>query len=147
MNVCFDCCALNRLFDAPTPRVNRERAGMKVILAMLHGGRHKFALTDVLMYEVRNSTDLVKRADLLNLLPGHDLFVPGSTDLKAEALTLARAVGLDTTDALHVASAAAVEGILFTTDDRILKIADMLPVAFASATICNPAEWAKVLKP
>jgi predicted nucleic acid-binding protein len=127
MRIYFDCCCLQRPFDDQSqPRVRVESEAMLAILAMVRGSEVSLLNSDVLLYEVNQTTDSNRRDEVLDILKLGDELI----ELDESTMQLAEEFahsGVSPIDALHLAAASLARADLFVTcDDRLLRKTESL---------------------
>ncbi len=141
VRVYLDNCCLNRAFDDQSQdRIRLETEAIALVMLRIQQGNWLWVGGDVLYWEVLRTPDEERRNVLLALLDSVGIQVEITPAVGDRAKALAN-LGFRPRDALHLASAEnASAGVLFTTDDRLIKKAkslrDLLRVRAA-----NPADW------
>ena len=138
MRVYLDNCCYNRPFDEQTQlKVRLETEAKLRVQAMMRNGEVEYVWSDILSQEVFDNPFPHRREKILEWRHGAVCTVEMTTDVIADADELA-ARGLKAADALHVASAAAVDCDYFiTTDIRLLRRIRQ----FKATRILNPMEF------
>ena len=138
MRVYLDNCCYNRPFDEQTQlKVRLETEAKLRVQAMMRKGEVEYVWSDILSQEVFDNPFPHRREKILEWRHGAVCTVEMTTDVIADADELAE-MGLKAADALHVASAAAVDCDCFiTTDIRLLRRIRQFKVT----RILNPMEF------
>ena len=138
MRVYLDNCCYNRPFDEQTQlKVRLETEAKLRVQAMMRNGEVEYVWSDILSQEVFDNPFPHRREKILEWRHGAVCTVEITTDVIADADGLAEK-GLKAADALHVASAAAVDCDCFiTTDIRLLRRVRQFKVT----RILNPMEF------
>ena len=138
MRVYLDNCCYNRPFDEQTQlKVRLETEAKLRVQAMMRNGEVEYVWSDILSQEVFDNPFPHRREKILEWRHGAVCTVEMTTDVIADADELAEK-GLKAADALHVASAAAVDCDCFiTTDIRLLRCIRQFKVT----RILNPMEF------
>ena len=138
MRVYLDNCCYNRPFDEQTQlKVRLETEAKLRVQAMMRDGEVEYVWSDILSQEVFDNPFPHRREKILEWRHGAVCTVEMTTDVIADADGLAEK-GLKAADALHVASAAAVDCDCFiTTDIRLLRCIRQFKVT----RILNPMEF------
>ena len=138
MRVYLDDCCYNRPFDEQTQlRVRLETEAKLRVQAMMRNGEVEYVWSDILSQEVFDNPFPHRREKILEWRHGAVCTVEMTTDVIADADELAEK-GLKAADALHVASAAAVDCDCFiTTDIRLLRRVRQ----FKMTRLLNPMEF------
>jgi len=138
MKIYMDVCCLCRPFDSRTqPRIHVE---MEAVIAILKRCRLDWELItgDVIMYEILQIPDqnrLVRVREIASLARD-TIEWDDALEKRAEALVRS---GIETMDALHVASAERAGAILLTTDDELIKDIKKMH-SNISVRVCNPVD-------
>ncbi|HEX5102538.1 MAG TPA: PIN domain-containing protein [Pirellulaceae bacterium] len=146
MRIYLDNCCLNRPFDDCTQvRIALEAEAVSAILRLCESGAWTLIGSDALDFEAGQAPLGPRKAWLEEVLLGAGEFVPMSADIVARATEL-ETRGLKNIDAIHVASAEAVQADIFCTcDDRLLRIARKQ--ADLRARVASPLEIIQELEP
>ena len=138
MRVYLDNCCYNRPFDEQTQlKVRLETEAKLRVQAMMRNGEVEYVWSDILSQEVFDNPFPHRREKILEWRHGAVCTAEMTTDVIADADELAEK-GLKAADALHVASAAAVDCDCFiTTDIRLLRRVRQFKVT----RILNPMEF------
>jgi predicted nucleic acid-binding protein len=122
MRIYLDCCCLQRPFDDQTqPRIKVEAEAVLAILALAQSGDIELLASDVLVFEINQTPELQRRADVLALLTIAKEFVALDDEIVALAKSF-ESSGAKGIDALHLATASRTRADYFATcDDRLLK--------------------------
>ena len=138
MRVYLDNCCYNRPFDEQTQlKVRLETEAKLRVQAMMRNGEVEYDWSDILSQEVFDNPFPHRREKILEWRHGAVCTAEMTMDVIADADELAEK-GLKAADALHVASAAAVDCDCFiTTDIRLLRRVRQ----FKATRILNPMEF------
>ena len=138
MRVYLDNCCYNRPFDEQAQlKVRLETEAKLRVQAMMRNGEVEYVWSDILSQEVFDNPFPHRREKILEWRHGAVCTVEMTTDVIADADELA-GKGLKGADALHVASAAAVDcDCIITTDIRLLRCIRQFKVT----RILNPMEF------
>ena len=138
MRVYLDNCCYNRPFDEQTQlKVRLETEAKLRVQTLMRNGEVEYVWSDILSQEVFDNPFPHRREKILEWRHGAVCTVEMTTDVIADADELAEK-GLKAADALHVASAAAVDCDCFiTTDIRLLRRIRQFKVT----RILNPMEF------
>ena len=138
MRVYLDNCCYNRPFDEQTQlKVRLETEAKLRVQALMRNGEVEYVWSDILSQEVFDNPFPHRREKILEWRHGAACTVEMTADVIADADELAEK-GLKAADALHVASAAAVDCDFFiTTDIRLLRHIRQFKVT----RILNPMEF------
>jgi predicted nucleic acid-binding protein len=140
MNVYFDVCCLNRLFDDLRQlRVATEAAAMQELLAHIDAGDLVDYSSEMARIEIGLMPDADRRGKVSAFLPGNDRIIPLNAVLLDRAEELQR-LGFALADAVHLAAASSLSVDVFVTvDDRLLRRARRNAGQFGFRAL-NPAE-------
>lgn len=122
MKVYLDMCSIQRPLDSREQiRVALEAEAILGILRMCQPGGLELVGSEVLLFELRNNPDPVRREYAEGVLKKATIFQPTTDEVELRAGTL-KAAGLKPIDALHLASAVEADADYFCTcDDRLMK--------------------------
>ena len=127
MKIYFDNCSLQRPLDSKAQlRIILESEAVLGLIALCEAGQHDLITSEVLLFEVQQNPNTVRKLFALLALSKSTNFVETNDPVEARARILVEA-GLKPLDALHLASAE--EGgaeYLCTCDDRFLRRAQSL---------------------
>jgi predicted nucleic acid-binding protein len=144
----LDTCCLNRPFDDQSQdRIRLEAEAILLILAHMAAGEWHWITSQVVAYEIGETSDVRRRSRVRSLAAAAHQEVPVG-DAEVERGEELEALGFPEYDALHIACAEAGSAdLLLTTDDRFCRLAarhsDRLHVR-----IENPLTWLqKALEP
>ena len=141
MKVYLDACCLNRPFDDQSqPRVRLETEAVSLILGKLHKHEWDWVGSEILLYEIKQNTDLERRQRVLSLaVLAHQTVETNKKVLdRAEEL---EEMGFNSYDAIHLASAENAQvDVFLTTDDQIQKVATRNQKVL-SFIVENPVKW------
>nr|WP_256472449.1 PIN domain-containing protein [Methanocalculus sp. AMF5] len=139
MKVYFDVCCLCRPFD--DQESHRIRIETEAIIAIISQCMVNwvFVSSEVVEYEIAQMIDAERKKSVENILQYSSERIPINTDIIARARFIHN-LGIDTFDALHIASAESCNAIFLTTDDMLVrgikKHKDIL-----STIVNNPVQW------
>ncbi|MDN7025679.1 PIN domain-containing protein [Methanoculleus sp. FWC-SCC1] len=139
MKVYLDVCCLCRPFDDQTSY--RIRMEAEAVIAILNRCATDWELvgSEVIDYEIARIVEEEKMKAVESLLQFARERVMTDTKI-VERARLFHELGIDTFDALHLASAESAGAVLLTTDDSLVKVIkrleDKIPIA-----IYNPVQW------
>lgn len=141
MKVYLDACCLNRPFDDQSqPRVRLETEAISLILGKLHKREWDWIGSEILLYEVRQNTDLDRKQRVLSFVALAHQTVETSKIVLNRAEEL-EDIGFDSYDAIHLASAEDAQvDVFLTTDDQLQKVADRNK-NILSFIVENPVKW------
>ena len=136
----MDNCCLNRPFDDQSdPRIRLESEAIKTILNILEENVWILVSSDVLKFEINNTSDDQKRNNLFEINNLSKTTVKLTDAIKNRAQEFEGAAGIQAFDAMHLACAENNADILLTTDDRFIKRAEELNEL--EIKISNPLTW------
>jgi predicted nucleic acid-binding protein len=142
MKIYLDTCCLNRPFDDQRqPRIRLEAEAVTLILEKVHQREWSWVGSEVLVYEIQQTTNAERKERLLLLAGGVNQTVELSEKImeRAEALS---SLGFGEYDALHLASAEnAKVDVFLTTDDPLLTIANRNKKRLPVFIVNNPVKW------
>lgn len=139
MKIYMDNCCLNRPFDDQTyPRIHMESEAIKTILNFLEERIWIFITSDVLKFEIDNTSNEQRRNNLYAINDLAQMTIKLTDSIKNRAKEFER-LGVQTFDAMHLACAENNTDILLTTDDRFIKRAKGLNGL--DVEINNPLKW------
>lgn len=137
----LDTCCLSRPFNDQTQaRIRRETAAIQTLLKYCFAGQWLWITSDVLIFEVNNTSNQIQRDYMrAQLNRSHQNVSIGATEnLRGEEL---EALGFKWFDALHLACAESGNAdVLFTTDDRLLRRTNRVS-ALLQVRVENPYIW------
>jgi len=139
MKVYLDVCCLCRPFDDQTS--HRIRMETEAVITILKRCMTDWNLvgSEVIEYEISGIADVERRKNVESILQFAYEWMMIDTEILACARKL-HAMGMETFDALHLASADRSGAVFLTTDDTLIKIikkhADKI-----SIEIKNPVQW------
>ena len=127
MKVYLDTCSIQRPLDSKTQiRIILEAEAVLGIIALCETGQLELISSEALLFEVRRNPHSIRREFGLELLSKALEFVRLDEQIEKRAKAFTKA-GIKPLDALHLASAEAVEADYFCTcDDRFLKKAQAI---------------------
>ena len=127
-----DVCTLCRPYDDQTyARIHMETSAGQLILAAVERKLFQLVWSPVHLKEIEATTDLIERAELLNLIEK----TPTSQNIDVQTIR-SRAEhivihGLGVADAAHLAYAESLQADLISCDDKFVK----------RSNIIKPAVW------
>jgi hypothetical protein len=142
MNIYFDSCCLNRLFDDQTqPRIRLESEAVLLILSRIQTEETwRWIGSDILKFEIGQTPNVERRARTQALLLHIDKIVK-STEIEATRAKQFQALGIKSFDALHIACAETAEADVFlTTDDKLLRRVNNYQQLIIVKAV-NPVSW------
>ena len=143
MLIYLDTCSLNRPYDEQTqPRIQLEAAAVLDILNRVVSGEIKLANSSVLQFEIGRIVDQTRRDGILHFLGYASSYQTLTPSIEHRGIELNH-LGFKRLDALHLATAEALNAdFMFTTDDILirralrhsgqLKIAVLNPIQFSN---------------
>ena len=137
----LDTCCLSRIFDPPTQmRIRREAEVTSQILTYCFSGRWHWIVSDVLLDEVNQNSNLGVRFQIKNWMTlAHQTVSVGANESK-RGMQL-EYLGFKRRDALHLACAESAQVHIFlTTDDRLLRRAKRYQMQLHTQ-VENPYIW------
>ncbi|MEE8056546.1 MAG: PIN domain-containing protein [Pseudomonadales bacterium] len=139
MKIYMDNCCLNRPFDDQTdPRVRLESEAVKTILTFFEKEIWDFATSDILKFEIDNTSDEQRRNNLYSIYDLAKINIKLTDSIKNRAKQF-EGLGVQAFDAMHLASAENNADIFLTTDDRFVKKAER--ISDLKTEIYNPLKW------
>lgn len=131
MKVYFDNCSLQRPLDEKKQvRVMVEAEAVLSLLALCESGKLELVSSEVLLFETLKNPDVSRAEYALAVLRQAKVFVAINDDINDDIIARAHEFTLqkiNVLDALHLASAEAIQADCFcTTDDKLLKEARKL---------------------
>ena len=139
LKVYLDVCCLCRPFD--NQQSHRIRMETEAVIAILGRCMSNWVLVDseVIEYEIGQFADEERAKTVQNLLNFSQERVSIDTNIINRAREI-HELGIDTFDALHVASAESVDAVFITSDDALVKgIKNHQETS--SIVIGNPVQW------
>lgn len=139
----MDACCLNRPFDDLTQiRVRLEAEAVLAILEKVEAGIWTLLSSKVLVFELVQMSDYVRRNQTLKFLSFARERLPVGQAERVRAMTLRRNLALGEFDALHLACAERLRADVFlTTDDRLLRAIERASGHPLSIPVANPLVW------
>ena len=139
MRIYLDNCCLNRPYDdLRDDMVRMEAESVISIIARCEDGGWEFCASDVLLDEIDNSTNLVKKQKVLLLYRAAARHI----DMTAAVVMRAKEIegmGIQPYDSLHLASAEAGGADVFLTTDR--KLINAAKRFDLKIRVMNPLIW------
>lgn len=122
MKIYLDACCYNRLFDDQTQdRISMESKAITLVLKRVDLGQLNLISSEVLEYEINNTNDVIRKANMILLLAKNKYCVNLINSVINRGFELEK-LGFHPYDALHIASAEQEKVDTFlTTDDMLLK--------------------------
>jgi predicted nucleic acid-binding protein len=142
MKIYLDTCCLNRPFDDQRqPRIRLEAEAVTLILEKIRQREWNWVGSEVLIYEIEQTTNTERKERLLLLAQEANQTVEISEKILQRAEMLS-SLGFDEYDALHLASAEnAKVDVFLTTDDPLQTIANKNKKRLPSLIVNNPVKW------
>lgn len=139
MKVYLDTCSLQRPLDSKTQiRIILEAEAVLGIIGLCEAGQLNLVSSEVLVFEVKQNSKIIRREFGLEVLSKATSFVDLDEEIEKRAKAL-NEFGIKPLDALHLASAEAIEADYFCTcDDKFLKSAQK--VENLKTTVVSPIE-------
>lgn len=122
MKIYLDTCSLQRPLDSKTQiRIILEAEAISGILALCESGKVELISSEALIFEIARNPNMIRQEYALETLSKAQLFVTVNDRIEKRAREL-NVIGVRPLDALHLASAEAIQADYFCTcDDRFLK--------------------------
>ena len=139
MKIYMDNCCLNRPSDDQSnPRIHLESEAIKTVIDLIEKGTWELLSSDVLDYEISNTSDENKRRNLLGV---NSMAVKtiSLTNIIKDRASYFESFGVQAFDAMHLACAENGSDILLTVDDRFIKKANKIDGL--KVKIKNPLQW------
>ena len=139
MKVYLDTCSLQRPLDSKTQiRIVLEAEAILGVIGLCEKGEIELVSSEVLMFETNQNPNPVRREFGREVLANANAFVMIDDQIEQRARTFSE-IGIKALDALHLASAEAVQADYFgTCDDQFLKKAKA--VADLQTKVASPVE-------
>jgi predicted nucleic acid-binding protein len=135
----MDNCCLNRPSDDQSnPRIHLESEAIKTVIDLIEKGIWELLSSDVLDYEISNTSDEKKRRNLLGINSMASKTISLTSIIKDRANHI-ESFGVQAFDAMHLACAENNSDILLTVDDRFIKKANK--ISGLKVKIKNPLQW------
>ncbi len=139
MKIYMDNCCLNRPSDDQSnPRIHLESEAIKTVIDLIEKGTWELLSSDVLDYEISNTSDEKKRRNLLGI-NAMAVKTISLTNLIKDRANYFESFGVQAFDAMHLACAENNSDILLTVDDRFIKKANK--INGLKVKIKNPLQW------
>jgi len=124
MIIYMDACCYNRpMDDQSQDRIYIESETILSILMKCEKGLLTLVGSDVLIYELNNTTDDIKKQKSLALLTGYESEHYSLTDEIKERANILKQYGIKAYDSLHLATAEYAEAeYLLTVDDKLINL-------------------------
>ncbi len=131
MLIYFDTCCLQRpLDDRSQPRINIEAEAILTILGVIEGSTIDLVSSEVIDYEISRIPDINRENKVRQILTISSKYVSINDEIEVQARQYIEE-GIKPMDALHLASAVAVNADYFcTTDDQFLNRARKISTPF-----------------
>jgi predicted nucleic acid-binding protein len=141
MRIYLDVCCSNRPFDdQDDDKIRLESEAVKAIIKKAIKGDVVIVGSDVVDYEIDNMSNLDRKDAVALLCSTASEMQELNDDIVARAREIEK-IGIDTLDALHIASAEKANAdIFFTVDDAIVKKYTATKSKF-HVQILNPLNW------
>ena len=135
----MDNCCLNRPSDDQSnPRIHLESEAIKTVIDLIEKGTWELLSSDVLDFEISNTSDEKKRRSLQGI-NGMAVKTIRLTKLIKDRANYFESFGLQAFDAMHLACAENNSEILLTVDDRFIKKANKINDLKVKTK--NPLQW------
>jgi predicted nucleic acid-binding protein len=135
----MDNCCLNRPSDDQSnPRIHLESEAIKTVIDLIEKGIWELLSSDVLDYEISNTSDEKKRRNLLGINSMASKTISLTSIIKDRA-NYFDSFGDQAFDAMYLACAENNSDILLTVDDRFIKKANK--ISGLKVKIKNPLQW------
>jgi len=135
----MDNCCLNRPSDDQSnPRIHLESEAIKTIIDLIEKGTWTLLSSDVLDYEISNTSADKRRRNLLGI-NNMAIKTISLTNLIKDRANYFESFGIQAFDAMHLACAENNSDILLTVDDRFIKKANK--INDLKIKIKNPLQW------
>ena len=146
MRIYLDTCCLSRLFDPKTQeRVRQEAEAIDQILTFCFRGNWNWISSAILVDEIAQTNDLIKRSRIEALLIRSDKIITLGTDVWTRGKKL-ESLRFQELDALHIACAENGKvDVFLTTDDKLLRTAKRYHTQL-HIRIDNPYTWLQEVK-
>lgn len=141
MRVYLDVSCLNRPDDDQRQaRIRLETEAIAIILEGFDDGRWTHLASDMVVIELRATTQIQRRRRALSLLPRRSEIAPLESAIWSRAAEC-QEMGFKPADAVHVAAAEAMRAdVLLTCDDRMFR-AGRRNRSRLRVRIANPLSW------
>ena len=141
----MDNCCLNRPFDNQSNlRIHLESEAIKLILEECEQNEWSLVSSQVLEFEISNTTDITRRNNLNSINKLATTFVNLSNEIKYRAKKF-EVSGIQSFDALHLASAENNADILLSVDDKFIKKSQQ--IKSLDIKVQNPLQWLEEILP
>ena len=139
MKIYMDNCCLNRPSDDQSnPRIHLESEAIKTIIDLIEKETWELVSSDVLVYEISNTSDEKRRRNLFGI-NSLAINIISLTSMIKDRANYFESFGLQAFDAMHLACAENNSDILLTVDDRFIK--KINKISSLEIIIKNPLEW------
>ncbi|KAF3982567.1 MAG: type II toxin-antitoxin system VapC family toxin [Methylococcales symbiont of Hymedesmia sp. n. MRB-2018] len=115
-----------------------ESEAIKTVIDLIEKGTWELLFSDVLDFEISNTSDEKKRRSLQSI-SGMAVEIINLTNLIKDRASYFESFGLQAFDAMHLACAENNTDILLTVDDRFIKKANK--INNLKVKIKNPLQW------
>ena len=139
MKIYLDCCCLNRPFDDQThPIIHLESEAIKIVLSLCEQGIFTLVSSQVLQFEIENTTDILRRERLkiIEKLATKTIKIDIEIERRAKYF---ENLGIQSFDALHLACAEKKADVFLTVDKKCLKKARK--ISNLKIEVKNPLQW------
>jgi predicted nucleic acid-binding protein len=141
MRIYLDVCCLNRPFDDQTIPGNRlEAEAVLLILRHCEMGIFSWVTSDIVEFEIEQTTNTVrrKRLQILSAYAASRVSEKDSVSNRADEL---ERLGISGLDAYHIAAAESGKAVIYlTTDDKLIRKARRLSHEI-HLRVVNPLTW------
>lgn len=134
------CCFSREVADQDVAKNVKNASDFRVLLALFHSGRLRFACSPWLIRELEDTEPPARRRKLRSLLPEVSAMSPQTSRLYGRAEELI-ALGIGKGDALHVAAAESVGAeVLLTFDDEFAELGRQFAMMM-SVRVALAGDW------
>ncbi len=145
MKIYMDNCCLNRPFDSQSNiRVHLESEAIKLILEECEQKEWSLVSSQVLEFEISNTTDITRKNNLNSMINLATTFVILSNEIKYRAKKF-EVTGIQSFDALHLASAENNADVLLSVDNKFIKKSQ--EIKSLNIKVQNPLQWLEEILP
>jgi predicted nucleic acid-binding protein len=145
MKIYMDNCCLNRPFDNQSNiRIHLESEAIKLIITECEQKIWTLISSQVLEFEISNTPDISKKDNLLSINKLATVVVDITNELRQRAKEF-ESFGLQTFDAMHLASAENNADILLSVDDKFINKSKK--IAGLGIKVQNPLLWLEEILP
>lgn len=135
----MDNCCLNRPFDDQSNiRNHLESEAIKGIISLCEQGNLKLISSQVLEFEISNTSDELRKSNLLAINGLASMNIEVTEELRQRAKTF-ESLKIQAFDAMHLACAEENANVILTVDDKFRKNANK--IQDLKIRIDNPLRW------